>query len=87
MPDITPAQMARVGRRFLDEDGEEFCVWGHWQTEYQERKGGEMKKANFIYYYNVEDHDPEDGDFPEEEEDGLLGNPLDDFETWDVEWL
>ena len=67
-------------------DGAEYCVYTIRQTKYN--VGTVKKESNFIYYFSTEEWNAGDWkEFPKDDFDVLLSNPLDDFETWDVEWL
>ena len=67
-------------------DGAEYCVYTIRQTKYN--VGTVKKESNFIYYFSTEEWNAGDWkEFPTDDFDELLSNPLDDFETWDVEWL
>ena len=69
---------------FRDE-GQEWVVHSIYKTKYTDEHDSELED-NFVYYYNANDWDSADGEFPEEDEGLLECSVMSEFEAF-AQWI
>ena len=67
------------------DEGQEWVVHSIYKTKYTDEHDSELED-NFVYYYNANDWDSADGEFPEEDEGLLECSVMSEFEAF-AQWI